>query len=502
MPGRPSRPIGGRGGRSPSTLVVEVAAARGRGPAAHALAGARTGCCRGAARRAAGRARCRRGGRCRVVAAGASGSAGGASGSGPRRRAAGVSTTAGRLGGRGGGGRGGLLGRRPSWPEPWARAPRPGPRPARRGRLGGEQRVAVLLLELHLDGELDRRGRGLDELAHRLQLLENFLALDAVGLGELVNSGLGHVSPCWPQTRLRGVVCSETVSGGANSSGSTHRVLMSCCSSSLVGHSVCRCGAARGEVLLHRCRWRARSRLRGAGPGRRLSAAPRGRSTRSWGAGAPRGRVRWPSGSGTTAGWPCASEPAVTRNNSRLAARSRHPMQVRTGPARGMLVRARRGPTVRSPPRVNTTATAPVPEPGARRPRLGAWTTRRSWTTSRAGPRSRRSGSRTTCRPGRRARRPRRAYRVDADGADPRHSRRPPGVVPGRPHATPLRVSGIQSGSWSGPVGSTPRAAALPRRPDRPRGAGALRGLAAQRRPGRDLGADGRSRPARWPRCS
>ena len=62
------------------------------------------------------------------------------------------------------------------------------------GRLLGEQGVAVLLLELHLDRELHGRGGRLDELAHLFQLLENFLALDAVRLGEFMDSGLGHVS--------------------------------------------------------------------------------------------------------------------------------------------------------------------------------------------------------------------------------------------------------------------------------------------------------------------
>ena len=44
------------------------------------------------------------------------------------------------------------------------------------------------------------------------------------------------------------------------------------------------------------------------------------------------------SGSGTTAGRPSTPEPATTRNNSLLAARSRHPMQVRTGPWAGSIV--------------------------------------------------------------------------------------------------------------------------------------------------------------------
>src|SRR6185436_14517297 len=79
---------------------------------------------------------------------------------------------AGPGGGRGGGGRGG--GRR---------------------RGGGLQRVAVLLAETHLRGELYGRARRLDELAHLLELLENELALDSELLGEFVDSGLGHNSP-------------------------------------------------------------------------------------------------------------------------------------------------------------------------------------------------------------------------------------------------------------------------------------------------------------------
>ena len=102
------------------------------------------------------------------------------------------------------------------------------------GRGDGLQLVAVLLLEPHLDGKLDRRGGRLDELAHLLQLLENKLALDVVLLGEFVNSGLGHVSPSGLETLVRGVA-SKPLAVCANSSGSTHRVLMSCCSSLLLG---------------------------------------------------------------------------------------------------------------------------------------------------------------------------------------------------------------------------------------------------------------------------
>ncbi len=82
-------------------------------------------------------------------------------------------------------------------------APPSASRPPCLGRLrSGEESLAVLLLEPHLDGKLDRRGGRLDELAHLLQLLENFLALDAVGLGEFVNSGLSHVSPSGLETRV------------------------------------------------------------------------------------------------------------------------------------------------------------------------------------------------------------------------------------------------------------------------------------------------------------
>ena len=120
------------------------------------------------------------------------------------------------------------------------------------GGLGGQQRVAVGLLELHLDGKLDRRGSRLDELAHLLQLVENFLALDAVGLGELVYSGLGHCSPSGPRPlpSARGVDLRPLV-GVANSSGSTHRVLMSCCSSPDLS-VMCLLRGERGEVRRQR----------------------------------------------------------------------------------------------------------------------------------------------------------------------------------------------------------------------------------------------------------
>ena len=134
------------------------------------------------------------------------------------------------------------------------------------GRLrSGEEGLAVLLLEPHLDGKLDRRGGRLDELAHLLQLLENFLALDAVGLGEFVNSGLSHVSPSGLETRVPADMVSargfETVMGGANSSESTHRVLMSCLLQSLVGVSLRSDGAGRAVLLRTRLRVQCRDVL-------------------------------------------------------------------------------------------------------------------------------------------------------------------------------------------------------------------------------------------------
>ena len=253
MPGRPSpRPAGGRGGRwSPSTTSRSGPGA-GRRPmpwlAANGLLPGRgapgrpTG--RGAgpgswgARTSAGASEASDasvpGSRSVSAAAGAAAAAGASGvvvrgpGLGPGV-AAGASAAGPRLGRCGGLGRGG--GRR-------RRGCRLGGRLHRRllgrlgsgrlGRLGGQQRVAVLLLELHLDGKLDRRGRRLDELAHLLQLLEHFLALDAIGLGELMNSGLGHFSP----SGRHPVQGSATVTADVqNSSRSTHRVLMSCCSS-------------------------------------------------------------------------------------------------------------------------------------------------------------------------------------------------------------------------------------------------------------------------------
>ena len=55
-------------------------------------------------------------------------------------------------------------------------------------------------------------------------------------------------------------------------------------------------------------------------------------------------------------------------------------------------------------------------------------------------------------------------------------------------HTPPLRVSGVQSGNWSGPLGSTLGQQHFRARPDGARGAGALRGVAPRRRARGDLG--------------
>ena len=291
MPGRPSpRPAGGRGGRwSPSTTSRSGPGA-GRRPmpwlAANGLLPGRgapgrpTG--RGAGPGVLGRADESEASEVSdgsvpvsksVSAAAGAAAAAGASGVVVRGPGLGPGVAAGAcLGGRGldgrccGLGRGG--GRR-------RRGCRLGGRLHRRllgrlgsgrlGGLGGQQGVAVLLLELHLDGKLDRRGRRLDELAHLLQLLEHFLALDAIGLGELMNSGLGHFSP----SGRHPVQGSATVTADVqNSSRSTHRVLMSCCSSFCRS---CVCATWLTAVLSSGRGVRATERLRApprpAGPG-------------------------------------------------------------------------------------------------------------------------------------------------------------------------------------------------------------------------------------------
>ena len=249
-PGPPSRAAGGRGGRSPR----RSAGRRGRRPmpwvGANGLLPGRGAPGRG--RRGPGR--CRRGRRAAAASAAAAGPS-----SAPARRLLARASAEGRARVP----RRGLLGGRrrgASQPERAAAAGAGAGASAagaglgsRRGAAAGRQAggfgagaffaaglrpsprrqlVAVLLLEPHLDGGLDRRRCRLDELAHLLELLENNLALDSELFGELVDSGLSHASPSGPSASG---VRSRTVSWCACSSGSTHRVLMSCCSNLLVG---------------------------------------------------------------------------------------------------------------------------------------------------------------------------------------------------------------------------------------------------------------------------
>ena len=116
----------------------------------------------------------------------------------------------------------------------------------------------------------------------------------------------------------------------------SHRRLMSWCSRFLwVLPRRVLCRSVRGALSTVRGSALLEPRHHAAGPARRHVCARRVRDIRAWGAGAPRDRVRCRSGRvrRTRPPWPSASVPATTRNNSRLAARSRHPMQVRTGRA-------------------------------------------------------------------------------------------------------------------------------------------------------------------------
>ena len=285
MPGRPSpRPAGGRGGRWSPSAVSRSGLGAGRRPmpwlAANGLLPGR-----GAPGRPTGR--------------GAGPGAFGGADESETSEAMSVPVSESVSGRRRGSGCGRSLGRGAcadrAWAPPWRREPRrQGPRrPVRRapqgrrrrtaqeaafaadftagfsaglaggrlGGLGGQQGVAVLLLELHLDGKLDRRGRRLDELAHLLQLLEHFLALDAIGLGELMNSGLGHFSPSGRHPVRGSATATADVQ---NSLRSTHRVLMSCCSS-FCRSCVCRSVLSSGRGA--RATERLRAPPRPAGPG-------------------------------------------------------------------------------------------------------------------------------------------------------------------------------------------------------------------------------------------
>ena len=226
---------------------------------------------------------------------------------------------------------------------------------------------------------------------------------------------------------------------------------MSCCSSFCrsITVSASRCRAARGSRPPV-C-WQVP--VRAGGPGQKLACAPRGRSTPVWGAGAhldrepcrpdrgrrPEGhRVPSPRRLATTRVWWLAPGIRCT-----------------SGPApRGSCRPDRQKTCVRAPPRNNTTAIRHWFRTGALRPTVTAWPRGRwSTTTSPAQHSTPRFGSRTTCRPGRRvpARPPACAWTGPSLTLDVPVDH--PVWCPGD-HTPPLRVSGIQSGNWSGPVGS------------------------------------------------
>ncbi len=362
----------GRRGRSPH-------AAAGRGRTAHALAGARTGCCRDAATRLPPGAEPRRGrsagclpgppapARTRQQPAGA-----GALGLRLGRRSL-RGPDAGRS--RAGGAQRGQRARqgRPERPgqEPAAAAagaaaagagaaaagagaaffagagfgpgvPAWGPGVAARRFSWRARRRQRPRSQASCDatGGSMRRGRSLDELADLLQLLQRDLAVDAVLLRESRDTRvLATVAPSGPTRSAREV--RPLVGGGTNwliarYSSSAHELMLQFL-------SVDRCRVCIEPGAFHRLGQPSPRPGDRRARGRRLAAAPRGHSTRPWGAGAPHVPAAVPRRIGHDGrAAVCGPEPAVTRSNSRLAARSRHPMHVRTGP-RGEIVSVRAG---------------------------------------------------------------------------------------------------------------------------------------------------------------
>ena len=212
-------------------------------------------------------------------------------------------------------------------------------------------------------------------------------------------------------------------------SSSAHELLLQFLS---VDHGRC---CVRGEVVAHRCAGEPLPEPEGPGE---CSPAHREVVTRRRGV-----QVRPPAGCrAVRIGYdgrlavarPSRRSPATTRV---FAARSRHPTQVRTGPARGRVVRAGRRRAVRAPLRSNTTAIGHrIPNRGASRLRVDRMDERRCRRPLRPARHSTpRFGSRTTCPPGRRARRPRPAYRLDGSRLTLDVPVDHPRVVPRRPHA-------------------------------------------------------------------
>ena len=178
-------------------------------------------------------------------------------------------------------------------------------------------------------------------------------------------------------------------------------------------------GWCASRATLPPVRWKVRPRHpAGAGVlGRRPSAAPRGRNTRRWGAGVlpgrarcRRDRVRRPVGRAR----PSRRSPATTRAcwpaaDIRCRSGPDLPEEMPSGLARLIGSRATESQHYRlTPVRFRT---------GRARPTLAAWPTRSCSTTgSWVQHSTSRNGSRTTCPPGRRVRRPARRTDADADG--------------------------------------------------------------------------------------
>ncbi len=265
---------------------------------------------------------------------------------------------------------------------------------------------------------------------------------------------------------------------------------MSCCSSLLLAdRSVsCRARCCSGDVVGHRCALQPARTSPAEGPAERLPAhgelVARGRGVQvrpPAGCGRPQDRVRRPAGRAR----PSRRSPAPAH-----AWRLAHDIRHTSGP-------------VRSPPRLNTTAQAAVPR--TRRPSL-AWRhgARSGWSDVVRGPvhRSRpRPGDVVPALPARLvlARAVPRELPRGRRGAGPRHPRRPPAVVRGRPRPAAAGL-GRADRQLVGARRLDVRPAALPRGPGGAGGAGAVRGVAARRAAGSRSRPGWTSRRGRWPR--
>ena len=225
---------GGRAGLAGSrgrlSRCGRPAAGSGPGHAGHLVAGPGVRCGSACGARAAGAAGRRRSGR---RGAGGVTAAGGTTGAGAVAAGAGATAGGGVAGGRPGLDPVGRNRRRDAFSRLGRAAAHRSRHCGRFGGLGsgafatgllGRRRLArQLLLEPSLDGRLDGGGGGSDELPHVLQHAEDGLAFDSELFRELVDTDLGHCSPCW---RSAPEVCGP-VSCRACSLRVSHRVVMS-----------------------------------------------------------------------------------------------------------------------------------------------------------------------------------------------------------------------------------------------------------------------------------